>query len=372
MYFSFQNNNYIQAIRAILLGLLGLTILSSCHVVSDQGPTGMNKIQKAQAKGEISTDNYEIIDISQDNIQHYNKIQFKKSGTIPTAQSSKMYSDAIRPYDKLALLVIDTAEQGAFANSKGPVTFGPLEVPTSGKITIPYAGEFKVIGKTINDIQREISEKYSTVFNTAQVSLSRVTRQPLRASVIGLANRPGQHPIERKGVTLSELIALSGGTTEEPYLCDYLIHRNNKTYTLNNDQITKRKILAQDGDLIEIKRSEAHSITIMGSVNKPGNHKFPKSHCHLSDLLGESNGISLTRADATGVFIFRKAGSRTHLYRFNLQKPEGMIQASKFNIHGNDIIYVTEAPLSKWGRVIRGILPFGQLQSAASAASFGN
>lgn len=375
MHFLFPNKRTIQTARATLSNLCLLSvsiILSSCHIVPDQGPTGMNKIQKQQLEGKVSSDHYQIIDISKDNIKRYNKKQYKQTSSTPTAQASKTYNDLLRPYDKLALLVIDTAEQGAFAKSKGPVTFGPLEVPDDGRINIPYAGELHVTGKTINTIQKEISDKYSTIFNTAQVSLSRVGRQPLRASVIGLARKPGQHSIERKGVTLVELIARSGGTTEEPYLCEYLIHRNNKTYNLSNDQITKRKILAQDGDLIEIKRSEAHSITVMGSVNRPGNHKFPKSHCHLSDFLGASRGISLNHADATGVFIFRKVGAKTHLYRFNLQKPEGMIHASKFNIHANDILYVTEAPLAKWGRVIRGALPFGQLQSAVNTASFGN
>jgi len=318
------------------LALISALCLTSCHIVSDQGPTGMNKLQREQARGKLGTENYVIIDINKGNLNRYNKIQYKKSGVIPKAKKSKMYNDLIRPYDKLTLLVIDTAEQGAFPGARGPVTFGPLEVPLTGTISIPYAGNFSVLGKSINSVQNEIGAKYSTVFNTAKISLNRVERQPLRASVIGLANAPGQHPIERQGVTLAEMVALSGGTKEEPYLCDYLIHRDKKTYTLNNDQITKLKILTQDGDLVEIKRSEEHSITMMGSVNRPGNHKFPKSHALLSDFLGEGRGINVNRADATGVFIFRKAGSRTHLYRFNLQKPEGMILASKFNVHGKD------------------------------------
>lgn len=362
--------HYLKKIQASFLCLGGLAsslVISSCHVVSDQGPTSMNKIHQEQLDGKRYDDNYVIINITGENLHQYNRIEYKRSGVIPKAASSKMYSDAIRVYDKLTLLVIDTAEQGAFANSRGPVTFGPLEVPSSGKITIPYAGEFTVIGKSINAVQKEIKAKYSSVFNSAEVSLNRISRQPLRASVLGLARSPGQHEITRKGVTLAELIALSGGATEEPFLCDYLIHRGKKTYTLNNDQITKMKVLAQDGDLIEIKRSKEHSITMMGSVRRPGNHKFPKSRCYLSDFIGSGSGMNLQNADATGVFVFRKVSSgRTHLYRFNMQKPEGLIYASKFDIHSRDLIYVTEAPLSKWGRVIKGISPFQSLSNVTS------
>ena len=362
-------SNNIRRSFLCITGLVTSLVVTSCHVVPDQGPTSMNKIHQEQLDGKRYDDNYVIINITKDNIGHYNRRQYKRSGALPKAQSSKMYSDAIRQYDKLTLLVIDTAEQGAFANSKGPVTFGPIEVPASGKITIPYAGEFNVAGKSINTVQKEIKGKYSTVFNTAEVSLNRIARQPLRASVLGLARSPGQHEITRKGVTLAELVALSGGATEEPFLCDYLIHRNKKTYILNNDQITKMKLLAQDGDLIEVKRSAEHSITMMGSVRRPGNHKFPKSRCYLSDFIGSGSGMNLHNADATGIFVFRRVSNgRTHLYRFNMQNPEGLIYASKFDIHSRDLIYVTEAPLSKWGRVIKGISPFQSLSSMTSLA----
>jgi len=368
---NFPNKILDRTCKALTL-IIGVSWLSSCHIIPDQGPTGINKLQNQQAEGVLDSDEYVILDIRSDNLHDFNKPVYRRSGTIPKVNSSKIYSDLIARYDRLTLLVIDTAEQGAFANSRGPVTFGPLEVPANGLINVPYAGEFNVLGKSVATVQSEIAAKYSSIFNTAEISLNRTSRQPLRASVIGLVKNPGQHVIDRKGVTLAELIALSGGTEEEPFLSEYLIHREKKTYNITNDQITKLKLTAQDGDLIEIKRSAEHSITMMGSVNRPGNHRFPKRDCKLSDFLGEGRGISLNNADATGVFVFRKVGGITHLYRFNLQKPEGLVFASKFHIHGGDIVYVTEAPLAKWGRVIRGILPFGQLQSLSNAATLGN
>jgi len=332
----------------------------------------MDEIQKEQIEGKTAIDQFVIINIDRRNLSHYNKPQYSSFGSISSAQASKMYRDQISAYDKLSLLVLDTAEQGAFAGSSGPVTFGPLEVPASGKISVPYAGKLNVLGKTLSEVEDEIKVKYTAVFNTAEISLSRVERQELTASVLGLVRTPGQHEILKKNVTIAELLAMSGGTTEEPYLCEYHVHRNKKTYKLNNEQITKQKILAQGDDLIEVKRSEQHFVTIMGAVRKPGNHQFPRSQCSLSDFLGEGAGVNYNQADATGIFIFRQVGDKTHIYRFNLKKPEGVIYASKFNVHGKDIVYVTEAPLSKWGRVVRGILPFGQLQSFGNVTNIGD
>jgi len=344
-----------------------ISCLNSCNIASDQGLSHMNRIHHAQVDGKRSTDDYEIINISESNYREFNKRNNPKRGQTPPFNSSKAYSDLIRPYDKLTLLVIDSAEEGAFASSRGPTTFGPLEVPSNGIINVPYAGEIKATGKSVSSTQAEIKERYSSKFSTAEISLNRVDRQDLTASVLGLARTPAQHSIQRKGMTLAELVSLSGGTTEAPYLCEYHLHRNKKTYVLNNDQITKLKLPTQDGDLLEIKRSEEHSITMMGSVRRPGNHKFPKAECHLTDFLGSGSGININQADATGVFLFRKVSGKTHIYRFNIKEPEGLILASKFHILGKDIVYVTEAPLAKWGRVLRDVLPFGQLQSAATA-----
>lgn len=362
-YLNKHSTHYFCAI--ILFTLFGM--LTSCNIASDQGLSQMNRLHHAQVNGEKSIDEYEIINISQYNYKHYNQRAKSTRGTTPPLDKTKTYSDLIRPYDKLTLLVIDSAEEGAFASSRGPTTFGPFEVPANGLIHVPYAGEIQAIGRSLSDIQKEIKQRYSTKFNTAEMSLNRVSRQPMTSSVLGLARSPGQHSITREGMTLAELISLSGGSIEEPYLTEYHLHRDEETYILNNDQITQLKLQTQDGDLLELKRRAEHAITMMGSVKRPGNHKFPKAECHLTDFLGSGSGININQADATGVFLLRQVGRRTNIYRFNLKEPDGLILASKFNILGEDIIYVTEAPLARWGRVIRDVLPFGQLQGAAAA-----
>ena len=72
-------------------------------------------------------------------------------------------------------------------------------MPQSGRISIPYAGDFNVLGKEIAEVQKEIQEAYSTVFNTARVTVGRASRMPLTANVIGIAQQPGQQTIDRAG-----------------------------------------------------------------------------------------------------------------------------------------------------------------------------
>ena len=42
-----------------------------------------------------------------------------------------------------------------------------------------------------------------------------------------------------------------------------------------------------------------------------------------------------------------------------------MFLTQRFPIRGEDLVYVTEAPLARWNRLIAQLLPFSQLSQAA-------
>lgn len=324
------------------------------------------KIQKNQEDGAVSSE-YKIIDITSENLGVYNAKEPQKTYDTPPFDGSLSYQDGILPYDQLTLQVVDTADNSGLGNGGGPTSFGPVEVPKNGMISFPYAGDFSVIGMSLQELQKSIKSRYVSVFNTAEVSLNRVDRKEKRANVIGLVRSAGQFPLTREGVNVADLIALSGGTRSEPHMCLYMLHREGSTYQLSNSQLTKKNLLVQDGDLLEVKLREDHSVTLMGAVKRPGNHHFPNSQSTLSDFLGSSSGLNLSTSNAKGVFVIRNfSSSYTNIFRFNLKNPEGLIQSSKFYLHGGDIVYVTEAPLSRWNRAIRSILPLGSSVTGAA------
>jgi polysaccharide export outer membrane protein len=354
-----------------LLTIPAALLIGACNWSSEQGPVSMNSIQKAQERGSMPTDEYRIIDITSQNIADYNKAPVFSVNAIPKVDLSKTYSDAIRPYDQLILQVVDAgSDSGITSQDKLPAQFGPIEVPQTGRISIPYAGDFNVLNKEIADVQNEIQEAYTPVFNTARVSLNRTSRLPLTANVIGIANAAGQQTIERKGVTLADLIAKSGGTSQEPFTCEYILHRGEQSYKLNNRDITTKNILAQHSDILEIRKSSDRSITLLGAVNRPGSYPFPNYRSQLDDFIGAGSGFRSDSANLSGVFLFRKTpANTTDIYRFDMRDPAGVIASSSFSVHGNDIIYVTEAPLTRWNRTIRNILPFSQVNNFSR---FGN
>lgn len=343
--------------------ILTATVFASCSLLPESGPVNIVE-DHDDPNTEVS---YNIIDVSPNNLNEYNTTQYHHSDKLSAVDPNRTYSDSIQKGDLMRIFIIDPNKDSPFAAG---MPIGPLEVSQEGTANLPFIGSLKVEGKTLSQVEDMVKEKFSLKFNTAEVSVARDKKIHFRANVIGQVAQPGQRTINRPDFTLADLISLSGGTRIDPHLCDYKLHRDNKTYTLADDQITKTKTLIQDGDLLEVVKSKYQHLVIMGAVNNPGNHSFPTSHAHLTDLIGSSRGINLSNGDPSGIFIFRRQkNKKTNVYRFNLRKANGLIAASKFHLHGGDVIYVTEAPLSRWNRILRNALPIGQIQGIQGIAN---
>jgi len=234
--------------RTSLLFLLLCSILSSCTYLSEFGPVNFKSFENGNF---VAPEDYNIIDIDTKNISRYNVEAPRAKGSHPPLDNTRVYSDKIRPHDQLSLLVLDSGASGVF-NANGPTNFGPVEVPKSGKISFPYVGEFDASGKSLFSLQKEIQNKYKSVSGTAEVSLNRLARQPFKASVIGEVNVPGQHDIDRSGVSLSDLLAQSGGTTLKTFQSTFLLHRDGVTYLLSEGQVVKQRLLPKTMILLKL------------------------------------------------------------------------------------------------------------------------
>lgn len=192
------------------------------------------------------------------------------------------------------------------------------------------------------------------------------------AWVQGEAVLPGSFPVNANETTLSELIALAGGLTDDALAESAYIIRSNRnvrdvrTSTDFNVQELKRTSdqIAQgfkyleleenlnserrlyvdlkdtldlmqtkinDGDRLFIPRN-AGAVVLYGQVNKPGDYRYD-STLGLNDYLDKAGGVTLA-ADTDRIFII-KAGSRTWM------KPE------MTDINSGDIIFVDRIPFDE-------------------------
>ena len=344
-------------------GFLLLVPLASCSLISETGPL-KNNIRDAEA-----TD-YRLVEVnSRADLPSEGRVY--GTAEIPPRIKGQAYTDTIRSRDTLNFVITDATAQSPF-HSKGDVfRFGPIEVPEDGGISFPYVGEINVIGESLARVAADLSEKIRPISNTAQVNVVRSDRFPHTANVIGEVKTPGPVPLERSGIDSLDLLAASGGPTEAEHLFRYTLRRGGRDYGFDYLGFRRNPFTVEEGDLLTVTTDMSNRFHVMGAINKPTTVPFPTPSPTLADALGAATGLDERRSDPSGVFVFRK-GSPDTVYTFDLKNPGVISLVQRFPMKGEDIVYVTEAPLARWNRMITQILPVAISQAANSAARYSN
>lgn len=323
----------------------------------------MSQVGPQKASFDPSSAEYRVIEVkSRADIPNAGRAY--GAGQIPGPVRGSSYSDKVRSRDVLHFVVTDVNPQSPFATRGEPYDIGPIEVPEDGRITIPYVGEIQVVSRTLSDIAADLSEKLKPISNTARASVSRSGRIARTANVIGEVKDPGPVPLEKSNITSLDLLAASGGPTEAEHLFKYTLRRDGRDYVFDYQGFRKNSFLVEEGDLLSVTTDASNRFYVMGAINKPTTVPFPVPTPTLADALGAATGFDERRSDPSGVFVFRK-GDPDQVYTLNLKEPGSMFLAQRFIINGEDLVYVTEAPLARWNRLIQQILPFSQLSQAA-------
>lgn len=290
---------------------------------------------------------------------------------IPTGNGLRAYSDKIRPRDELNFVMTDIADKSPFHAAGQGRALGPIEVPADGRINVPYVGEIEVLDRSLAQVAEELEKLAKPVSNSVQVSVSRSGRLEKTASIIGEVKNPGPMRLDREGITSMDLFANSGGPSGSEHLYQYTLRRGGRDYRFDYMGFKSSSFPIQDGDLISVSRDASNRFYVMGAINRPTTVDFPVPSPTLADALGSAVGLDEKRSDASGVFVFRK-GDPHQVFTFDFKNPDIVLLSQHFPILGEDIVYVTEAPLARWNRVISQILPISVSQAANTASRYGN
>lgn len=337
-------------------GIVFLFSLGSCSLVSESGPL----------KSAIQTDSpsYQLIAVhAPGDIPP----QSRSYGTaqIPTRLQGEAYSDKIRERDTLTFVVTDLSEESPFFNQNSIFNYGPVEVPEGGMVSIPYVGDIQVIDRTLAEVSADMSEKIRSVSGTAQPSVVRTGRIPRTANVIGEVREPKPVPLERSGITSIDALAASGGTKGAEHLYTYTLRRGGSDYHFDYVGFRKNAFPIEEGDLLTVTTDNFNRFHVMGAINRPTSLAFPVPEPTLADALGSAEGLDERRSDPSGIFVFR-SGKPNRIFTFDMKNPEIIHLMQRFSIQGGDVVYVTEAPLARWNRMISQFFPVAIARAATS------
>lgn len=353
--------------RAVLAG--GLALLAACGL-PQQGPDTAEVIAGA------ATLDYLLVDIDAAVVQRLGVPRRNGLGAIQS-DAAALPSQAVGLGDMLHVRVLEAGAGGLFATGNGGAggtDFPSVVVDRGGRISLPYVGEIEVLGDTPNEIQQKIVAKLAGKAIEPQALVNIVRSENNRATVAGDVGAPGVYALSLHGDRLSQAIAASGGSRHAAHETRVSLVRNGRTASAYLSDILLKPgndVLLQRDDLVVLTR-EPQRFTLTGSVARPGTFALETVNYSVLEAVSAAGGPIDTRADATGVFLFRYEGAerlraigRTDLagypqtargiptvFRFDMKNPATQFLAQSFLLADKDALYVANAESVQLGKLI--------------------
>ncbi len=290
-------------------------------------------------------------------------------------------SDVIRPGDVLGLTIWENVDNGLLAGpGMNSTALQEMQVDGDGFIFVPYAGRIQAAGNTPEALRRIITEKLDAQTPDPQVTVARLAGDGATVSVMGGVGGQGVYPIERPTRTLSAMLAKAGGVIIEPEIAQIVVTRGHHTGRVwlkdlySNPQFD---VALRPGDVILVEKDQ-RNFTAIGATGAQNRVHFETQELSAIEAIAQVGGLSTNAADPTGVFILRDEdsatantvlgrtdliGSQRIAYVLDLTEPSGLFNARDFMIRDGDTVYVTEAPYTRWQKLL------GALTGAAGSAN---
>lgn len=355
-------------------GVFLVLALAGCanSILSGAGPSISSIQEQADTQHEPP---YALIDLSAETIGPY--MRLPDAVLTEKVAATDVPDIHLVPGDILKVMITDDsgAERTVFAPlSAGGTVFDSVRVNSAGKISLPYVGVQKVAGATLGQVEKIIKRSITGQASDPQVHVELVGDLSGSVLVAGAVKSPGRYSALQGPLTLLDAINRAGGPVMEPHLTRVVLRTGKKVASFNYEELLAggNQIVPPHSEIV-LERARKRFVA-MGAVTKPGLHDLPSNNPSLLEVLGVVGGLRESQSDASGVFVFRLDDSavgnpKAEVFRLNLKKPESIFLARQFLMQPEDAVYVTNAAVYEWQKIISPIVQVLLLGRTVEAVS---
>lgn len=349
-------------LKLAALSLATLSLTGCGGIVSGAGPY----------KGDIEAENqpYNLVEITASTIAPYMR------GAVRPAQATiaKPVATTVRLMagDILNVLITDNAPEGSALFA--PLATGGTQLKTriddQGMISLPYVGRQFVAGMTLNQVEDMIRKQLKGVTTDVQTHVELVGDLSGSVLVAGAVKAPGRFSTLQGPLTLLDAVNQAGGPVMEPHLVNVTVRTGSQVQQFNyEDVLAGNNMILRPNSEVVLDRARQRFVA-MGAVGEPGLKDLPSQNTSLLDALGSVGGLREANANPEGVFVFRMGDStnaKPTVLRLNMRDPAAIFFARQIAVKPDDTIFVTNAAVYEWQKVISPIVQTMILQRTASS-----
>lgn len=210
---------------------------------------------------------------------------------VKNAATTSQYS--VGPDDVLSITVLRHPE---FSNEA-------ISVPGSGVITLPVVGNLQVAGKTVGQIDEELTRRLKVRLLRPEVVVSIAKPAPRPLYVVGQVKTPSVLEF-KNGWRITQALAAAGGLTIESDLAAVVVSRGKVSVAdvpllpILRDPSSSKNLTLRVGDTLRFYERVVQ-VSVSGAVTRPGLYSVPRGN-GVVEAIGLAGGptesASLTRA----------------------------------------------------------------------------
>ena len=249
-----------------------------------------------------------------------------------------------------------------------------VKVGQDGQIVLPNLGKIQVAGKSVNALKKEVrklSQRRDNFWSDFQLE---VTGFGSQQAIVSIPRNPDETetkstlvPISNKAIRLDEVLTQRGVTIDPTTLTKINLLRNGtvKSFLFSSLLLDPSKeIYLENGDrvIVEYLPYKQDKVFILGAGISPTKFNIsPSNRETLADALFTENGaLSSVDANRSEVYLLR-GDDPVVAYHLNALNTSRLIVAEAMELRPNDILFVSEQPISSFNRALERIFPLRSL-----------
>ena len=249
-----------------------------------------------------------------------------------------------------------------------------IKVGQDGQIVLSNLGKIQVAGKSVDALKKEVrklSRRRDNFWTDFQLE---VTGFGSQQAIVSIPNNPNETeakstlvPISNKPIRLDEVLTQRGVAIDPNVLTKINLLRNGtvKSFLFSSLLLDPSKeVYLANGDrvIVEYLPYKQDKVFILGAGISPTIFNInPSNRETLADALFTENGaLSSVDANRSEVYLLR-GDDPVVAYHLNALNTSRLIVAEAMELRPNDILFVSEQPISSFNRTLERIFPLRSL-----------
>jgi polysaccharide biosynthesis/export protein len=342
-------NRLIRTVSGMLIGL-SLTGCSDGYVQFPVTP-------EAQAQSRPDVD---VVQLTTANIASFGTSQ--RGAVRSPVPFDQQLGYTLGAGDIVNVIVFDHPELTLPAGPERSAEESGFQVQADGTFFYPFIGQIRASGRTAEQIRTDITERLAAFIPEPNIEVRVAAFNSQSVVVSGEVGSPSRQAIRNVPTTLLDSINAAGGANADADLRAISLQRRSGSYIVDlrgflENGFRENNPVLRDGDVVFVPRRKPEEAYFLGEVTRPDVIDLSAGPVTLTQAVARQGGIREVRADARGIFVFRRIEDRTTVFQLDVSSPEGLLLGARFLLEPSDVIYVVRSPLQRWNDTISRLLP---------------